>query len=171
MYLHHNREVMLEDVAPPRGLLGAPTTSMPPDAPHILAVCSSLAGVGPYTLAAGCTHRRLAQNGGVGSSTPALGLRCQGSLYMLVFGAKRRCWVVHTGVELERGSWVTHVGVGSYWTRDDRDNPGGCLCSLSCLLAVNVANRQVVGTHSVGWHVEAISHSSHPGWCSLNWVT
>jgi hypothetical protein len=89
----------MEDTAPPpRGQLG--TMSMPPDPPQILAVCSSLAGVGPYTLALSCTRRLLAPNGGVGSYTPALGSRRQGSSCMLTFSSKRRHRVVHAGVKL-----------------------------------------------------------------------
>ena len=92
----------MEDTAPPPpGQLG--TMSMPPDSPQILAVCSSLAGIKPYTLALGCTCRLLAPNGGDGSYTLALGSRRQGSSCMLMFSSKRRRRVVYAGVELKTG--------------------------------------------------------------------
>jgi len=103
---------MLEDVAPPpQEWLGTPTMSMSPGSRQILAICSSLA--------LGCTCRRLARNGGVGSYTPALGSGRRCWSYALEFGSKCRCWVVHAGVGLKtevlghtRWCWVVHAGVG-----------------------------------------------------------
>jgi len=105
--IHIMREVMLEDVASPRQRLETPTTSMPtgfqlPTRPSPSAVRWNWvqhAGVGLYAWVLGCICRRLAQNGGCGPYTLALGLTrwrwavhmCVG-LYTMAIGSKWRCW-------------------------------------------------------------------------------
>ena len=99
-------------------------TRFPPDPRHLPV---QFAGVGLYTWVLGCICRRLAQNGGggpytlalgravwrwavhagvwletkvLGPYTLALGSRRRSWSYTVAFGSKYRCWIVHAGVRL-----------------------------------------------------------------------